>query len=301
MAAGTIMLERQFTVIGPVHSGKTTYFAALYYLLKNSDTQYRFRLNLQHEIQDRSYLNEISQKWADLEEIEHTVTDFWGKLELPLLHRDNGKQLVVFIPDLAGESFQGTLETRSWEEKFANQLRQSDGIMLFINVLDYRDIVALTGKLASASDAKKDKVESEESQIVPWQADIQKLPSDVVYTDLIQQVFYDNQNQHYRLSIILSAWDSIKTSPTKKWQGFYEHPERYFRERFPLMSQFLDSQSNTFQVKVFGVSAYGCDPTQSEEREKLEDVEPFERVQVVDADGSNHDITLPLMHLLNNE
>lgn len=293
------MPERQFTVIGPVHSGKTTYFAALYYLLKNSETQYPFRLDLQHEIQDRSYLNEISQKWADLEEIEHTVTGSWDKLQLPLLRQDGGTRLVVFIPDLAGESFQETLTTRTWEPKLATQLRQSDGIMLFINVLDHRDVVALTGK--PTSDSKKAQSESEESQLVPWQPDIQKLPSDVVYTDLIQQVFYDDQNRHYRLSIILSAWDSIKVSPTKKGRSFYDHPERYFRERFPLLSQFLNSQSDAFQFKVFGVSAFGSDPTQVEERKKLEDVDPFERVQVVNAGSLSHDITLPLMHLLNHE
>ncbi len=292
------MPERQFTVIGSAESGKTTYFAALYYLLKNADSQYAFRLNLKHEILDRTYLNEISQKWAELEEIDHTVTGFWGKLELPLTDKDDNNPFVVFIPDLAGEFFNKTLESRTWEKAFADQLSQSYGILLFINVLDYRHVVALSGK--PQRDPKKVQARNE-SQIVLWEPDIQKLPSDVVYTDLIQQVYYQNQSQRYYLSIILSAWDVIVNAPSKREQAFYNHPEQYFRERFPMLSQFLESHSTTFHMKVFGVSAYGCDPTRAEQRQQLEDVEPFERVKVVGPDGPSHDITLPLLHLLTND
>ena len=68
-----------------------------------------------------------------------------------------------------------------------------------------------------------------------------------------------------------------------------------------MLSQFLESHSTTFHMKVFGVSAYGCDPTRAEQRQQLEDVEPFERVKVVGPDGPSHDITLPLLHLLTND
>lgn len=290
-----IMYERQFTVIGPVLSGKTTYFAALYYLLKNAETQYPFRLDPQYDIQDRTYLNEISQKWARLEEIDHTVTKFWSKLELPLLSIEGNKRLKVLVPDLAGEFFQESLETRIWDYDFANQLSLSDGIMLFINVTDYREVVSLVGTPLSANDTEVAGPNIEEGELVPWAADIQKLPSDVTYTDLIQQVYYHNQEQKYQLSIVLSAWDIIKNSITKGGRDFYNHPERYFRKRFPLLSQFLDSHEDSFDLKVFGISGYGCDPMNPEEREQLEDVEPFERVQIVGPNGFSHDITLPLL------
>jgi len=298
------MPERQFTVLGLVNSGKTTYFAALYYLLKNAEDEYAFRIDLGYEIKDRAYLNMISQQWARMEKLGRTATGTWQSLELPLLNRADTSRLVAFVPDMAGEFFHETLKSRSWDISLAGQLDRSNGLMLFINVEDYRSVDALDEKWARARERlsiTSTEPENEKVETKLWEADPNKLPSDVTYTDLIQQVYYYDQDRNYRLAILLSAWDQIKKRLTPADRALYDDPEAYFNTRFPLLSQFLQSHQENFEVSVFGVSAYGADPDDQEARKELLNRTTHERVQIVSREGVGHDITLPLVHLLHND
>jgi Double-GTPase 1 len=303
-----MMPERNFTVIGPANSGKTTYFAALYYLLKNADEQYSFHLDRQSQVQDRSYLNEISEAWANLQPIKHTQHDHWETLQLPLVSSDKSQRFTLYIPDLAGEFFGSTLNSRSWDEKISLQITRSEGFLLFINVGDYRPVELMDEDWAArieeqnaalikeqnvitAKELNKDDQKAEVSKPTLWEPDPEKLPSDVFYTDLIQQVHFQNTEKHYRVSIVLSAWDTVRRPAD------YNNPKSYFEKRFPLLTQFFASHEDRYQIAFFGVSAYGTDPSKPDAVKALEDREPFERVIVVGPDGVGHNITLPLMHL----
>ncbi len=290
------MSERHFTVIGPSNSGKTTYFAALYYLLKNADDQYFYRLDRNYDIQDRTYLNEISENWANLKPIKHTESNVYETLELPLVNQDGSERATIYIPDLAGEFFSNTLTSRSWDQKVASQLARSNGLLLFMNVKDFRSVELMDENWAarvesnSGIEQKTKKIDAE-----PWEPDPEQLPSDVLLTDLIQQVHFQDSEKKHRVTILLSAWDILSS------KTFFERPDLYFAKRFPLLSQFLESLADRFQVAIFGVSAYGTSPEDKTKVKTLEDCDPYKRVFIVGSTGKGHDITLPLMHLMNHE
>ncbi len=289
------MSEHRLTVIGPVNAGKTTYFAALYFLLKNAGNHYNMRIDPTKVVEDRSYLTEISQHWAKLEEIPHTTTGTWKTLELPLQQIDTGQRLVVYLPDMAGEMFRDALKAREWPSDYLVQLEASDRLLLFIGRKDYRETMFLDEEWVGHLEADPTVRPKE------WEASEDIIPSDVFYTDLVQQVFYHNAVKRYRLAIIISAWDELLAAISEQDKALYNDPDTYFVERFPLLNQFLESHKDTFNVKVFGVSAYGGNQVDGAAREALEDVDPHERVQIVTAGVLSRNITLPLQYLLDND
>lgn len=288
------MSKNQFTIIGPVNAGKTTYFAALYFLLKRKNN-YEFRIDPRIDVKDRTYLTTISQAWALLEKIPRTPRSFWENLELPLRRNGRDDQITIYLPDMAGEFFNDSLKTRYLPVSLVEQLENSRGIMLFINPLDYRHNIHIDEKLVGV-------VQLDESiKPKPWDATQEILPSDVLYTDLIQQIFYHSPRREYRLAIIMSAWDKIKQSINDEDRALYDHPEGYLRKHFQLLTQFLDSHKGNFKLKVFGISAYGADPNSNTEKELMMELEPEERVKVIVSGQSNQNITHPLIHIIDNE
>ena len=285
------MPERHLTVIGPSNSGKTTYLAALYFLLKNSEGTYHFRLDRTIEVHDRTYLTEISEEWANLREIKHTDSNAWESLELPLVSRDSTERVLISIPDLAGEFCTNALTSRKWDERIATQLECSEGFLLFININDLRMVDLMdagwAARIAQTRELNKNKRPAE-----VWEPDHETLPSDVLYTDLIQQVHFHNTGKRYRVSVVLSAWDIVQPESLKR------DPETFFSKRFPLLAQFFASHVDRFAVEIFGVSAYGAKQEDPVAVKDLEDKDPNERVQVVHSSEYGHDITLPLMHLI---
>lgn len=283
--------EHQLTVIGPSNSGKTTYFAALYFLLKNSDSRYEFRLDRTIDIHDKTYLSEISEEWANLRQIKHTDSNVWESLELPLISRDNTERIRISIPDIAGEYCTNALTSRKWDERIATQLECSDGFLLFINVNDLRAVELMDANWA-ARIKQSGKTNKNKRPAEDWEPDHELLPSDVLYTDLIQQVHFHNMSKIYRVSVVLSAWDIVQPEASKR------DPETFFVKRFPLLAQFFASHAERFIVEIFGVSAYGAQPKDKTAVKDLEDKDPHERVQVVHSSAQGHDITLPLLHLI---
>jgi hypothetical protein len=91
-----------------------------------------------------------------------------------------------------------------------------------------------------------------------------------------------------RVAVSVSAWDVI---PEPK-----PSPHAWLARELPLLHQFLECNPDSFEFRVYGISAQGGDVT-GEKRSELARRTPSERIQCVGPDADPHDLTAPLLWL----
>jgi hypothetical protein len=102
--------------------------------------------------------------------------------------------------------------------------------------------------------------------------------------------------QQLNIAVIISAWDTIINTPDPKYSTLT--PSQWIGKEMPLLEQFLETNSDLFNSKCFGVSAQGGDYKTDTDHLNSHDL-PSKRIIVqVDSEISK-DITLPIRWLLN--
>jgi hypothetical protein len=106
--------------------------------------------------------------------------------------------------------------------------------------------------------------------------------------------------KYRRVAIILSAWDKVAEEGRT--------PAQFLKERLPLLEQYLCSNADAWEWKVYGVSAQGADyekenqPLSSTQQAKLQELreldEPSERIKVIFEGSESSDLTEPIAWLM---
>src|SRR5687767_3583029 len=97
-------MTHTFLVIGLPKAGKTTFLAALWYVVETHRVQ--SALELVELPKNRTHLNMIRERWVNCIEQEHTTTSSEREVTLKLRKCDNGDVIELVVPDLSGESFE---------------------------------------------------------------------------------------------------------------------------------------------------------------------------------------------------
>jgi hypothetical protein len=92
-----------------------------------------------------------------------------------------------------------------------------------------------------------------------------------------------------RLAVVVSAWD-LNRNPSLT-------PESWLRRELPLLDQFLSTNSDHFEVRVYGVSAQGGE-FDGDERQALLKRAPSERVRCEGPAVDANDLTGPVLWLM---
>lgn len=266
------MKENRCFIMGLPNAGKTTFLAALWYVITNGEND--VQLELLRIDGNTNYLAKLSEQWLECKALARTKRGEEIK-DLTLYLTDNMKNYTLQFPDLSGETFQHWYTDRKIEENLAQQIKDADSILFFINV---KDIVApfLINEANQFVDIGKDEtVEYSRNKI-------KHDPVCVQITELLQFVSLLKRKQRVKLGIVFSAWDLLGDDSKK--------PEEYAKQELPLLWQFLKTNKKCFEVKYWGISALGG---AIEETEKLLSYEhPYERIQVIDKNmNKSHDIT----------
>jgi hypothetical protein len=129
---------------------------------------------------------------------------------------------------------------------------------------------------------------SEPAEIREWTPDL--IPEQVRLVDLLQFLEHPPFRRALRrVAVMVSAWDLLpEPAPT---------PQQWLRRELPLLHQFLESNSSSFMVRVFGVSAQGGQ-FKGEERDRLLAEIPGERILCVGDGVKPHDLTAPIAWLM---
>jgi hypothetical protein len=275
------------SVLGLSGSGKTTYLAALWDALSTAN-KLEDELTLARLPEEREYLTSIRDRWLQCLPTPKTRTGEGVRHVEIDLRRPDGSEILIQVPDIAGEAFAALWEQRTWTDDLRRASSAAEGLAVFIhasNIEPARPITAMRQGKTAGRDEDED-VEPPNT----W--DPRTAPTQVKLVDLVQAAYgTDAGRASLPLAIVLSAWDTVAAEEVS--------PSDYLQLELPLLSQFLYSNAGVFPHRIFGVSAQGGDVTIDAEADRLRSIDPpSRRVLVVDSDETGHEIDRPLRWLL---
>ena len=277
------MPTHSITICGLPGSGKTTFLAALWHLVTaqdNTPTQLHFK-NING---DNKHLNLITRKWRNAETQEHTV---FGSKEIVKMNLTNGisEEITLCFPDLSGEIFSRLWENRDCDEELQTILSESSGILLFVHADHIRKPQWI---LEITSLSKEIGIQQKKTKETDWHPRL--APTQVKLVDILQLLRSDPLRiPAKKLAIMLSAWDKVSVEMLT--------PNNFLKQHLPLLYQYLSSSSEWLQSRIYGISAQGGDYNTQAQSLREQDT-PSERIQLIYNDSKTHDITEPLVWLM---
>ncbi len=234
-------------LIGLPNTGKTSFLAALWYMVGQSSVSCGLSLeNLDGESQ---YLNQIRDAWSEYRPVPRNKADSEKYVSMWLKNRETGNVGRLSFPDLSGEAFRSQWTQRQLAMAYDKSLREATGGVLFVNpeniIKPHRiDTVNVVLGGIGGDDAKpKVKINNK-----PW--DSEKAPTQVQLVDVLQFMAGRSYFQPpFRLAVVVSAWDRI--SPSNR------RPSDWIATELPLLKQFFESNEELFEVSFYGISAQG--------------------------------------------
>ena len=289
-------MHRDFFMAGMPGSGKTTYLASLWTLLSEGcvSTMYKKEVGVMPE--DCATLNQIAQEILSYKDIERTKIGEKVKLSIPLKD-ENGADVFLRIPDLAGEVFRNLVEDRQLPKEMVSRLREADCILFFTyykNMSYEKRIVDGSYDTVNreyTNDENKDKQTSAglDNQINK-KRDANE--SEVVELLLSLLELLKKSKKSVNIRFIMSAWDMVE-----KEYGNEILPEEFAKKKFPLLYQCIYSNQVRMNFEFWGVSAIGGNLADRDDIKRIQS-EESKAIKVVAPSGEqSNDLTALLAEM----
>jgi hypothetical protein len=277
------MTSLQHSIIGLPGSGKTTFLAALWHLLDADEVSSKFVLD--KLVGDHAHLNTIVETWRKCEELPRTSIAAETKVSIHVKETMGGKKAILHFPDLSGESFKHQLASRLCTSDYIEGFEGSGGILLFVTADRGSD--GLT--ILEVDPPEEGIIEQPEShrEWTPEMVSVQVKLVDLL--QFLQWVPFRRGNR--RIAIVVSAWDVVDTPNIE--------PADWLQRELPLLHQFLIANHESFEFRVYGVSAQGGD--ESNHKDELILKIPSTRISCVGPETDPHDLTSPIAWLMSSE
>lgn len=271
---------RKQLVIGMPGSGKSTYIGALRHLVVDGEVDLDF--GFKRFSGDERHLNALEQKWLACEEMDRTggANEAW--VEMILSDREAGDENALAIPDLRGELFVRPAARSRFPRDLYDAVRDAEGFLLFTNVDRQDDTIRI--------DDLADIMDDEGAELLePAAFRPEEMPEEVMIVEFLQMA---NRRPLFprrrKLALIVSAWDLVPDDT---------EPLEWLLAHRPMLAQYLQHNSELWDVRVYGVSAQGGRlPAEATELQAIEI--PSHRVRVVGHGASKHDLSAPLRWLV---
>ncbi|EKO24181.1 hypothetical protein [Leptospira interrogans] len=276
-------------IIGLPASGKTTFLAALWHLIDASEGEPDLKLD--KLVGDNKYLNTIVEYWRKCQKVPRTSQQIETELLIHLHQEKKNRKITLGFSDLSGEAFDSQVFRRKCKNTYIENFNKDGGILFFITANKIED------GLASRNFSELTKNDENEFETVNWKPEF--IPADVKQVELLQ--FLQKPpflRRRRRMAVLISAWDVITHSIV---------PEKWLEREYPLFYQFINSNQDSFDFRVFGISAQGGDISHGQTengndiRKKLLEKIPSERIQCIGPDYKGNDLTNPICWLSEDE
>ena len=278
----------QGLLIGLPASGKTTFVAALWHVIASQDIEGALALDVLEAPVD--HLNLLRRRWLRVEEAFRTSSSAEAIATIKIRARDGYPTTEIIVPDLAGESIRRGLIERRWTSDFAELVRGSTGVLLFVHPENLRESWTIAEAIEIAGESERSypgSSTSEEPAARDWSPEA--IETQVLLVDLLQHLCDHIEGERFRLAVIVSAWDLVHSQ---------ELPINWLDRELPLLNQFLINANSRLDFRVYGISAQGGQLPEDFDRLSAYE-KASERIQVV-LDGSpSNDITAPIRWALN--
>ena len=279
-----------YLVLGLQESGKTTFAAALWYLLDASEVSTSLTKGLHSG--NYEYLEEIAKLWGSGWAVGRTTSTRTESIQINLHEKNSKTDVSLEFTDLSGESFEKLFALRSCTKRLAELAETAEGILLFVSARRKADDTTILDllKVAGRQDFKW-------GQRKLPDFDPANVPHEVMLVDILQILSLPPfPLKNLRIAVIVSAWD------LSRWDS----PELWLQKTMPLLDQYLRNNSTMIDLRVYGVSAQGSDlpkkddapnVLEKERKAQLDIVVPSKRIRIVARDLDSHDLTLPIYWL----
>lgn len=280
----------KYLLLGLPQSGKTSFLGALWYSIESQETLNS--LSLEALPNDREYLTELSSLWCQCKNFQRTTLGVDFPVSFTVANSKTGEKHIIDIPDMSGEFYKSTLfEERQIPIEFINELKQVNGVLLFINADTFvrpTSIIEVNGHLG-------DDISSEHRTESPKNKEtfnVSKDTPDVVYIVDILQII-QSFVKDFKLAVIISAWDVILSNFDREESPI--SPIEWSRQELPLLMQAIESNFNNY--RIYGISAQGGSYKEVKD-ELLSKINQTERIQVHFEEEISNDITLPIKWII---
>ena len=270
-------------IVGGPSTGKTTFVLQLYGRLRRDLGALRLRASPE----SHAHLEKAMERLNEGLEVEHTSTDVYDELRLPLKMPDGTAKDLVW-PDYGGEQVKAMMDDRRISSEWESRVLTAEGWLLFLRpdrVGDPSDITHRPMEELLRADTPRP------TAPVPWsdQARIIELLQLLLFarrSDLQDRVTQPT------IGVVLSCWDELKTAEGRQ-------PDAVLRERMPLLADFLAANWAPDAHFCFGLSSTErpLSKTKADEDYVLHGPEKFGFV--IDQKGKRDaDLSLLLVQLL---
>ncbi|MDB5385568.1 MAG: hypothetical protein JWM11_1214 [Planctomycetaceae bacterium] len=286
----------QCLMVGLPRTGKTTFLAALWHVVRSDEVPDSLRLDRLEG--DQEYLNLIADQWSQCKELDRTSG---GEIKVDIRLRDpsTGHLVRLRIPDMSGELYESLWQTRTCLISFLDLVNAVDGCLLFVHPAKIRETAWIDEANATYSQWQQEnqeepKVETPGSDAETTGTDWEPrfAPTQVQMVEILQ-FLTQNSVKQFRIVVVISAWDLVKELVS---------PEQWLKKQLPLLWQFLTANTDRFTVTYMGVSAQGGEVTgQNSETETLLDHNmASRRIRICASNEEGNDISLPIRWLMSN-
>jgi hypothetical protein len=196
------------------------------------------------------YLNRGAAKLLAGEFEIHTPRGTYEACEIPVLA--GGEKAVVVIPDRPGEEWSRIYKERRIPDEWLGRLEANTTCLILVRAhsdanqapLDWISVQHFHG--------------NEGNLMGPVRQDL-STPTQVVLVDWIQIISRILRSESAgptrpKIGVIVSAWDLL--SVDEQAAG----PRQYLKDQYPLLADFIESNSEKLEIEVFGMSLFGGDP-----------------------------------------
>lgn len=245
--------SHQFILMGLPSTGKTSFLAALWYMVDQQGVP--CGLTLEKLDGDSKYLNGIRDAWLQYKPVARNVSLSEKPVAMILRDRNTGDIVQVNCPDLSGESFRLQWTDRQFTSQYDTDLRAASGGILFlhpdIDIKPFRiDMAAPLIEAASPETEDEEDTAASAEPNLPKEWPPESTCTQVQVVELLQFILgREYFRPVFKLAVVVSAWDlADKENAT---------PSEWVTNHFPLLSQFLAANANVFETAYYGVSAQG--------------------------------------------
>jgi hypothetical protein len=279
-------------VMGLQGSGKTTFAAALWYLVDMGEVDTSLVKGTHRG--DFRYLESIARDWAEGWQVKRTGTDQIEPVSINLRHPGTVGDIALEFADLSGEAYEHAFSRRLATPEFLELAQKMDGLLIFVSANRHVDGITIADAAVLAPELAAQESDGHDDPETEWDPD--KTPQQVQLADLLQILGGSPHGKRpSRIVVIVSAWDLVPD---------HFDPDIWLQQRMPLIDQFLRAHAEEVPYRVYGVSAQGGRVPKREEpnatsdrRDLLRYARPSTRIKVVGHGAGQHDLTHPIRWL----
>lgn len=288
--------ERSLMAVGLQGAGKTTFAAALWYVVDSGEFPTALRKG--RHIGDHQYLETLAKRWEDGWQVPRTKLLDKHIVTMNLRSPGDTEDIALRFADLSGETFEKAFVTRTLTKYAASSFDGVEGLMLFVSANHPKDDLTMIEVAEALQEDVDEDTLTDSSDEEPF--DPAKTPRQVQIVDLLDSIRqYPLSVELRRIAVIISAWDKSTIE---------NDPPRWLTEKMALLDQYL--RNSGIEVRVYGVSAQGGDlpdfdnpplpgdtAGQKERPALLLLRRASERIRVVGYGAEQHDVTHPIRWL----